>query len=84
MIQFLIHEKRDTVGVAVVDVKAGQTLEGRSLDTNGVINNSQGFYFSVENKATTGFRINARNNNAGSLVTCTSGASFSFAVVPLP
>ena len=34
MIQFLVHEKRDTVGVAVVDVKAGQTLEGRSLDEN--------------------------------------------------
>ena len=37
MIQFLVHEKRDTVGVAVVDVKAGQTLEGRSLDTNEVV-----------------------------------------------
>ena len=34
MIQFLVHEKKDTVGVAVVDVKAGQTLEGRSLDNN--------------------------------------------------
>ena len=34
MIQFLVHEKRDTVGVAVVDVKAGQSLEGRSLDSN--------------------------------------------------
>jgi (2R)-sulfolactate sulfo-lyase subunit alpha len=34
VIQFLVHEKRDTVGVAVVDVKAGQTLEGRSLDSN--------------------------------------------------
>ena len=34
MIQFLVHDKRDSVGVAVVDVKAGQTLEGRSLDTN--------------------------------------------------
>ena len=34
MIQFLVHEKKDTVGVAVVDVKAGQALEGRSLDTN--------------------------------------------------
>ena len=34
MIQFLVHDKRDTVGVAVVDVKAGQALEGRSLDTN--------------------------------------------------
>ena len=37
MIQFLVHEKRDTVGVAVVDVKAGQTLEGRSLDSNDVV-----------------------------------------------
>ena len=37
MIQFLVHEKRDTVGVAVVDVKAGQALEGRSLDTNEVV-----------------------------------------------
>jgi (2R)-sulfolactate sulfo-lyase subunit alpha len=34
VIQFLVHEKKDTVGVAVVDVKAGQALEGRSLDTN--------------------------------------------------
>ena len=34
MIQFLVHDKRDSVGVAVVDVKAGQALEGRSLDTN--------------------------------------------------
>ena len=37
MIQFLVHEKRDTVGVAVVDVKSGQSLEGRSLDSNGVV-----------------------------------------------
>jgi (2R)-sulfolactate sulfo-lyase subunit alpha len=37
VIHFLCHEKRDTVGVAVVDVKAGQTLEGRSLDTNEAI-----------------------------------------------
>ena len=34
MIQFLVHDKRDTVGVAVVDVKAGAAMEGRSLDTN--------------------------------------------------
>ena len=37
MIQFLVHDKHDTVGVAVVDVKAGQSLEGRSLDTNETI-----------------------------------------------
>jgi (2R)-sulfolactate sulfo-lyase subunit alpha len=34
VIQFLVHDKKDTVGVAVVDVKAGQDLSGRSLDTN--------------------------------------------------
>jgi (2R)-sulfolactate sulfo-lyase subunit alpha len=34
LIQFLVHDKRDGVGVAVVDVKAGQTLEGRDLATN--------------------------------------------------
>ena len=34
MIQFLVHDKKDSVGVAVVDVKAGQELTGRSLDTN--------------------------------------------------
>ena len=37
MIQFLVHDKRDSVGVAVVDVKAGQTLEGRSLDSNETV-----------------------------------------------
>ena len=34
MIHFLVHDKKDTVGVAVVDVKAGQALEGRDLGTN--------------------------------------------------
>jgi (2R)-sulfolactate sulfo-lyase subunit alpha len=37
VIQFLVHEKKDTVGVAVVDVKAGQTLEGRTLDDNAAV-----------------------------------------------
>lgn len=37
MIQFLVHDKHDTVGVAVVDVKAGQSLEGKSLDTNDTV-----------------------------------------------
>ena len=31
MISFLMHEKQDTVGVAVVDLKAGQVVQGRSL-----------------------------------------------------
>ncbi len=31
MISFLMHEDADTVGVAVVDIKAGQQAHGRSL-----------------------------------------------------
>lgn len=31
MIEFLIHEDKDTVGVAVVDIKGGSTVSGRSL-----------------------------------------------------
>ena len=37
MIQFLIHDKRDSVGVVVTDVKAGQSLEGRDLSTNETV-----------------------------------------------
>jgi (2R)-sulfolactate sulfo-lyase subunit alpha len=31
MIEFLIHEDKDNVGVAVVDIKAGKQAGGRSL-----------------------------------------------------
>jgi len=31
MIEFLIHEDKDNVGVAVVDIKAKSTVNGRSL-----------------------------------------------------
>ena len=35
MIQFLVHDAaHDNVGVAVVDIKAGQDVEGRDLVTN--------------------------------------------------
>lgn len=35
MIQFLVHDAaHDNVGVAVVDIKAGQEVEGRDLVTN--------------------------------------------------
>jgi (2R)-sulfolactate sulfo-lyase subunit alpha len=37
VIQFLVHDKGDMVGVAVVDVKAGETLEGRDLSTNSTL-----------------------------------------------
>ena len=33
MIQFLVHEQADTVGVATVDIKAGETAKGLFMDT---------------------------------------------------
>ena len=33
MIQFLVHNKGDTVGVATVDIRSGQTVRGKFLDT---------------------------------------------------
>jgi (2R)-sulfolactate sulfo-lyase subunit alpha len=34
MIEFLMHDDKDTVGVAVVDIKAGKQVSGRSLHGN--------------------------------------------------
>ncbi|MEE9420108.1 MAG: UxaA family hydrolase, partial [Desulfatiglandaceae bacterium] len=31
--QFLVHEKEDTVGVATVDIKAGEVAKGLLMDT---------------------------------------------------
>lgn len=33
MIQFLVHEKKDGVGVATVDIKAGETAKGLTMDS---------------------------------------------------
>ena len=33
MIHFLVHEKADTVGVATVDIKAGEQMQGLFMDT---------------------------------------------------
>ena len=33
MVQFLVHEKEDTVGVATVDIKAGEVARGLLMDT---------------------------------------------------
>jgi (2R)-sulfolactate sulfo-lyase subunit alpha len=35
MIQFLVHEKADSVGGATVDIKAGETAQGLYMDTQG-------------------------------------------------
>ena len=37
MIQFLVHDKADTVGVATVDIKSGDTAEGRTMDTHETV-----------------------------------------------
>ena len=33
MIQFLVHEKADNVGVATVDIKSGETVQGLYMDS---------------------------------------------------
>lgn len=33
MVQFLVHEKADTVGVATVDIKAGEEAKGLYMDS---------------------------------------------------
>ncbi|MBL7213224.1 MAG: UxaA family hydrolase [Desulfobacteraceae bacterium] len=33
MVRFLVHEKEDTVGVATVDIKAGEVAKGLYMDT---------------------------------------------------
>ena len=37
MIQFLVHEKADTVGVATVDIKSGEKAKGLYMDTQAPV-----------------------------------------------
>jgi (2R)-sulfolactate sulfo-lyase subunit alpha len=37
MIQFLVHEKADNVGVATVDIPAGETAKGLYMDSQEAI-----------------------------------------------
>lgn len=37
MVNFLVHEKSDNVGVATVDIKAGETAKGLLMDSNETI-----------------------------------------------
>jgi (2R)-sulfolactate sulfo-lyase subunit alpha len=34
IVHYLIHDEKDDVGVAVVDIRAGQPATGRTLDTH--------------------------------------------------
>lgn len=38
MRQFLVHDNRDNVGVAVVDIGPGQAVTGAALDNGNVLN----------------------------------------------
>jgi (2R)-sulfolactate sulfo-lyase subunit alpha len=37
MIQFLVHEKADNVGVATVDIKAGEMTQGLYMDSQAPV-----------------------------------------------
>jgi (2R)-sulfolactate sulfo-lyase subunit alpha len=37
MVHFLIHDTNDTVGVAVVDLRAGEQVTGRATDTQETV-----------------------------------------------
>ena len=37
MIQFLVHERADSVGVATVDIKAGETAQGLFMDSKEAV-----------------------------------------------
>ena len=37
MIEFLVHEKADTVGVATVDIKSGATAKGLFMDSQAPV-----------------------------------------------
>lgn len=37
MIQYLMHHEKDNVGVAVVDIKAGEEISGRILANNSEV-----------------------------------------------
>jgi (2R)-sulfolactate sulfo-lyase subunit alpha len=42
MRQFLVHDSRDNVGVAVVDIEAGEVIAGATLDDGKVLNATAG------------------------------------------
>jgi hypothetical protein len=79
-------------GASFVDVTLSPTFANTNYialisienDIDGIGSASQGFYFSIEAKATTGFRIQVRNNNGGNPVNVSGPTTFSYAVVPLP
>ena len=64
MIQFLVHEKADTVGVATVDIKAGETAAGLYMDTQ------ENVEVKANNDVPLGHKIALQDQNAGEKVLC--------------
>jgi (2R)-sulfolactate sulfo-lyase subunit alpha len=62
MKQFLIHEIADNVGVAVVDIQAGQTVTG------GGLNNGQRVQLTAREEIPLGHKIALQDLAAGSTV----------------
>lgn len=62
MIQFLVHEKSDTVGVATVDIKAGEMVKGLYMDSQ------QPIQIKTLKEIPLGHKIAVRNMKTGDTV----------------
>jgi (2R)-sulfolactate sulfo-lyase subunit alpha len=62
MRQFLVHDVRDNVGVAVVDIDAGQAVTGASLDNGG------GFHITAHDAIPLGHKLALKDLNVGDTV----------------
>ncbi|MGH9444618.1 MAG: UxaA family hydrolase [Terriglobia bacterium] len=62
MTHFLVHDSRDNVGVAVVDIKSGQPVKGRTLD------GAKSFEVTAIQDVPLGHKIALQGFNAGDTV----------------
>ena len=62
MIQFLVHEKADTVGVATVDIKAGEVVKGLYMDSQ------EGLEVQAQNDIPLGHKIALKEQAEGDTV----------------
>jgi (2R)-sulfolactate sulfo-lyase subunit alpha len=61
-IQFLVHAKSDTVGVATVDLTAGQTVRGQYMDTQEALE------LEARNDIPLGHKIALKDHKVGEIV----------------
>ncbi len=62
MIQFLVHEHSDNVGVATVDIKAGEVAKGLYMDTQAPVE------VKVLNEIPLGHKVSLRDLKTGDTV----------------